>query len=106
MDRQTEKVKNFWTDNETSLRALHYAKVSITKDNGIISLIEFVPLTEKDPWVIISYEGGNYLVLENMDGDVPNCTNQRFYGSYKRLGSALNSVLLGNSLTDRKYELW
>ena len=94
MDRQTEKVKNFWTDNETSLRALHYAKVSITKDNGIISLIEFVPLTENDPWVIISYEGGNYLVLENMDGDVPNCTNQRFYGSFKRLGSALNSVLL------------
>lgn len=106
MDRQTEKVQNFWTDNETSLRALHYAKVSITKDNGIISLIEFVPLTENDPWVIISYEGGNYLVLENMDGDVPNCTNQRFYGSYKRLGSALNSVLLGNSLTYRKYELW
>lgn len=106
MDRQTEKVQNFWTDNETSLRALHYAKVSITKDNGIISLIEFVPLTENDPWVIISYEGGNYLVLENMDGDVPNCTNQRFYGSYKRLSSALNSVLLGNSLTDRKYELW
>ena len=106
MDRQTEKVQNFWTDNETSLRALHYAKVSITKDNGIISLIEFVPMTENDPWVIISYEGDNYLVLENMDGDVPNCTNQRFYGSFKRLGSALNSVLLGNSLTDRKYELW
>ena len=106
MDRQTEKVQNFWTDNETSLRALHYVKVSITKDNGIISLIEFVPMTENDPWVIISYEGGNYLVLENMDGDVPNCTNQRFYGSFKRLGSALNSVLLGNSLTDRKYELW
>lgn len=106
MDRQTEKVQNFWTENETALRSLHYAKVSITKDNGIISLIEFVPLTENNPWVIVSYEGGNYLVLENMDGDVPNCTNQRFYGSYKRLGSALNSVLLGNSLTDRKYELW
>lgn len=106
MQKQIDKVKNFWTENETSLRALHYAKVSITKDNGIISIIEFIPLTENDPWVIISYEDGNYLVLENMDGEMPGYTNQRFYGAYKNLGSALNSVLLGNSLTDRKYELW
>lgn len=106
MDRQTEKVQNFWTDNETSLRALHYAKVSITKDNGIISLIEFVPLTENDPWVIISFESGKYLVLENMDGDISGYTNQRFYGAYKNLGNALNSVLLGNSMNDRKYVLW
>ena len=106
MDKLKEKVQNFWTDNETSLRALHYASVSIMESDDILSLIEFNPMTEKDPWVIISYESGKYLVLENMDGELPGHTNQRFYGSYKRLGNALNSVLLGNSLTDRKYELW
>ncbi len=106
MDKLTEKVQKFWNDNETSLRALHYASVSIMESDDILSLIEFNPMTEKDPWVIISYEGGKYLVLENMDGELPGHTNQRFYGSYKRLGNALNSALLGNSLTDRKYELW
>ena len=106
MDRKTEMVKKFWTDNEKALRALRYASVSITKIYGIVTLIEFVPMSEKDPWVIISFECGKYLVLENMDGEVPGYTNQRFYGSFKRLGNALNSVLLGNSLTDRKYELW
>lgn len=106
MDRQTEKVQNFWTENETDLRSLHYASVSTMESGGILSLIEFNPITEKDPWVIISFEGGKYLVLENMDGDISGYTNQRFYGAYKNLGSALNSVLLGNSLTDRKYELW
>ena len=105
MDKLNEKVQKFWTDNEKMLLSLRYKSVSIWKYGGI-SLVEFNPITENDPWVIISYESGKYLVLENMDGDVPNCTNQRFYGSYKRLGSALNSVLLGNSLTDRKYELW
>ena len=106
MQKQIEKVKNFWTENETSLRALHYASVSIMESDDILSLIEFNPMTEKDPWVIISYEGGKYLVLENMDGEIPGYTNQRFYGAYKNLGSALNSALLGNSLTDRKYVLW
>lgn len=106
MQKQIEKVQNFWTDNETSLRALHYASVSIMESDDILSLIEFNPMTEKDPWVIISFESGKYLVLENMDGEMPGYTNQRFYGAYKNLGSALNSVLLGNSLTDRKYVLW
>ena len=106
MQKQIEKVKNFWTENETALRSLHYASVSTMESDGILSLIEFNPMTEKDPWVIISFEGDKYLVLENMDGEMPGYTNQRFYGSFKRLGSALNSVLLGNSLTDRKYELW
>lgn len=106
MQKQIEKVKNFWTENETALRSLHYASVSTMESGGILSLIEFNPMTEKDPWVIISFEGGKYLVLENMDGEMPGYTNQRFYGSFKRLGSALNSVLLGNSLNDRKYVLW
>lgn len=106
MQKQIEKVKNFWTENETSLRALHYASVSTMEGGGILSLIEFNPMTEKDPWVIISCESGKYLVLENMDGEIPGYTNQRFYGAYKDLGSALNSVLLGNSMTDRKYVLW
>ena len=106
MDRKTEMVKKFWTDNEKALRALRYASVSITKIDGIVTLIEFVPMSEKDPWVIISYESGLFLVLENMDGEVKGRTNQRFYSAYRRLGNALNSVLLGNSLTDRKYELW
>ena len=88
------------------MRSLHYASVSIMESDDILSLIEFNPMTEKDPWVIISFEGGQYLVLENMDGEMPGYTNQRFYGAYKNLGSALNSVLLGNSLTDRKYVLW
>ena len=105
MDRLTEKVQNFWTDNEKLLLSLHYKSVSIWM-HGTISLVEFTPMTENDPWVIISYESGKYLVLENMDGELPGYTNQRFYGSYKRLGNALNSVLLGNSLTNRKYELW
>lgn len=105
MDRLTEKVQKFWNDNEKLLLSLHYKSVSIWNYGGI-SLVEFTPMTEKDPWVIISYEGGKYLVLENMDGELPGHTNQRFYGSYKRLGNALNSVLLGNSITDRKYELW
>lgn len=106
MQKQIEKVKNFWTENETALRSLHYASVSTMWSDGILSLIEFNPMTEKDPWVIISFEGGQYLVLENMDGDISGYTNQRFYGAYKNLGNALNSVLLGNSLTNRKYELW
>lgn len=106
MQKQIEKVKNFWTENETALRSLHYASVSTMGSDGILSLIEFNPMTEKDPWVIISFEDGQYLVLENMDGEMPGYTNQRFYGSFKKLGSALNSVLLGNSLTDRKYVLW
>lgn len=107
MDKLTEKVQKFWTDNEKLLRSLHYASVSARKFAGIISLVvEFTPMTENDPWVILSYESGKYLVLENMDGELPGYTNQRFYGSYKRLGNALNSVLLGNSLTNRKYELW
>lgn len=106
MDRLTEKVQKFWTENETALLSLHYASVSTMDSDGILSLIEFNPITENDPWVIISYESGKYLVLENMDGELPGYTNQRFYGAYKNLGSALNSVLLGNSLTDRKYELW
>ena len=105
MDKLTEKVQKFWTDNEKLLRSLHYKSVSTWKYDGI-SLVEFTPMTENDPWVIISYESGKYLVLENMDGELPGHTNQRFYGSYERLGNALNSVLLGNSLTDRKYELW
>lgn len=105
MDKLTEKVQKFWTDNEKMLRSLHYKSVSTWKYDGI-SLVEFTPMTENDPWVIISYESGKYLVLENMDGEVPGYTNQRFYGAYKNLGSALNSVLLGNSLTNRKYELW
>lgn len=105
MDKLTEKVQKFWTDNEKLLRSLHYKSVSTWKYDGI-SLVEFTPMTENDPWVIISYESGKYLVLENMDGELPGHTNQRFYGSYKRLGNALNSVLLGNSLTYRKYELW
>lgn len=105
MDKLTEKVQKFWTDNEKMLRSLHYKSVSTWKYDGI-SLVEFTPMTENDPWVIISYESGKYLVLENMDGELPGHTNQRFYGSYKRLGNALNSVLLGNSLTNRKYELW
>lgn len=105
MDRLTEKVQKFWNDNEKMLLSLRYKSVSIWKYGGI-SLVEFTPMTENDPWVIISYESGKYLVLENMDGELPGHTNQRFYGSYKRLGNALNSVLLGNSLTDRKYELW
>lgn len=106
MQKQIEKVKNFWTENETALRSLHYASVSTMESGGILSLIEFNPMTEKDPWVIISYESGLFLVLENMDGEVKGRTNQRFYGAYKNLGSALNSVLLGNSLNDRKYVLW
>lgn len=106
MDKLTEKVQKFWTENEKLLSSLHYASVSTRKFAGIIMLVEFTPMTENDPWVIISYESGKYLVLENMDGEVPGYTNQRFYGAYKNLGSALNSVLLGNSLTDRKYELW
>lgn len=106
MQKQIEKVKNFWTENETALRFLHYASVSTMWSDGILSLIEFNPMTEKDPWVIISFEGGQYLVLENMDGDISGYTNQRFYGAYKNLGIALNSVLLGNSLNDRKYVLW
>ena len=106
MDRLTEKVQKFWNDNEKMLLSLHYTRVSTMESDGILSLIEFNPMTEKDPWVIISFESGKYLVLENMDGEVPGYTNQRFYGAYKNLGSALNSVLLGNSLTDRKYELW
>lgn len=106
MQKQIEKVKNFWTENETALRSLHYASVSTMESGGILSLIEFNPMTEKDPWVIISFESGKYLVLENMDGDISGYTNQRFYGAYKNLGSALNSVLLGNSLNDRKYVLW
>lgn len=106
MQKQIEKVKNFWTENETALRSLHYASVSIMESDDILLLIEFNPMTEKDPWVIISFEDGQYLVLENMDGEMPGYTNQRFYGAYKNLGSALNSVLLGNSLTDRKYVLW
>ena len=106
MDKLTEKIQKFWTDNEKLLRSLHYASVSARKFAGIIMLVEFTPMTENDPWVIISYESGKYLVLENMDGELPGHTNQRFYGSYKRLGNALNSVLLGNSLTKRKYELW
>lgn len=105
MDRLTEKVQKFWNDNEKLLLSLHYKSVSIWNYGGI-SLVEFNPVTENDPWVIISYESGKYLVLENMDGELPGHTNQRFYGSYERLGNALNSVLLGNSLTDRKYELW
>ena len=105
MDKLTEKVQKFWTDNEKMLRSLHYKSVSTWKYDGI-SLVEFTPMTENDPWVIISYESGKYLVLENMDGELPGYTNQRFYGSYERLGNALNSVLLGNSLTNRKYELW
>lgn len=105
MDRLTEKVQKFWTDNEKMLRSLHYKSVSTWKYDGI-SLVEFTPMTENDPWVIISYESGKYLVLENMGGELPGHTNQRFYGSYERLGNALNSVLLGNSLTNRKYELW
>lgn len=105
MYKLTEKVQKFWTDNEKLLRSLHYKSVSTWKYDGI-SLVEFTPMTENDPWVIISYESGKYLVLENMDGELPGHTNQRFYGSYKRLGNALNSVLLGNSLTYRKYELW
>lgn len=105
MDKLTEKVQKFWTDNEKLLRSLHYKSVSTWKYDGI-SLVEFTPMTENDPWVIISYESGKYLVLENMDGELPGHTNQRFYSSYKRLGNALNSVLLGNSLTYRKYELW
>lgn len=105
MDKLTEKVQKFWTDNEKLLRSLHYKSVSTWKYGGI-SLVEFTPMTENDPWVIISYESGKYLVLENMDGELPGHTNQRFYGSYERLGNALNSVLLGNSLTNRKYELW
>ena len=106
MNKLTEKVQKFWPDNEKLLRSLHYASVSARKFAGIIMLVEFTPMTENDPWVIISYEGGKYLVLENMDGEIPGYTNQRFYGAYKNLGSALNSVFLGNSLTDRKYELW
>lgn len=105
MDKLTEKVQKFWTDKEKLLLSLHYKSVSIWKYGGI-SLVEFTPMTENDPWVIISYESGKYLVLENMYGELPGHTNQRFYGSYKRLGNALNSVLLGNSLTNRKYELW
>lgn len=35
MDRKTEMVKKFWTDNEKALRALRYASVSITKIYGI-----------------------------------------------------------------------
>ena len=105
MDKLTEKVQKFWTDNEKMLRSLHYKSVSTWKYDGI-SLVEFTPMTENDPWVIISYEGGKYLVLENMDGELPGHFNQRFYGSYERFGNALNSVLLGNSLTNRKYELW
>lgn len=107
MDKLTEKVQKFWTENETALRSLHYTSVSARKFAGIISLVvEFNPITENDPWVIISYESGKYLVLENMDGELPGRTTQIFYGAYKRLGNALNSVLLGNSLTDRKYKLW
>ena len=105
MDKLNEKVQKFWNDSEKMLLSLHYKSVSTWKYGGI-SLVEFTPMTENDPWVIISYESGKYLVLENMDGELPGHTNQRFYGSYKRLGNALNSVLLGNSITDRKYELW
>lgn len=105
MDKLNEKVQKFWTDNEKMLRSLHYKSVSTWKYDGI-SLVEFNPITENDPWVIISYESGKYLVLENMDGELAGYTNQRFYGSYERLGNALNSVLLGNSMTNRKYELW
>ena len=104
MDEVIEKVKMFWLLNERELEKLHYKKAVITPLVGDIYLIEFIPMTEKDPWVIISKDDdGTYELFENMEGDVIGSLNQRVYGLYKNLGNALSSVLKGNSLTNRSY---
>lgn len=103
MDEIEEKVKEFWMLHELELRKLHYKKVTISKLIGDSYWIEFLPTTEKDSWVLISMENGLYELFENMEGDVKGSLNQRVYGLYKNLGSALNSVLKGNSLTNRSY---